>query len=445
MKILYSLITAPPSKTYGGENHHITLAKYLKKEFNDVVSFVSYDVSMPEEIWRKFLLGKFKKNYKEGVYKVPIENLKVILRNPISFCAHNIFWKMCSRKSFDIKGSSYSTRMYYILKAVNILSDYYSLRIGYFNPKLVKEILESYKPEIVHVYGIHLFWLPYILHKVALKYERIKTVIWTLYHHFIPYERFLFSRPKILKSVNDAHLVIASTNYEKRIIYSMLKERGYSRDLDSIYVLPVPIDVSQFMHPPNDLLENLREYIGNPDYIILTMTLNRAKGSLNVLRSLVEYELHGKIAFVSFGRSTPDELIEFKEITKKLPSNISAYYLGYVDEHTKASLYSISDVFAMPSIADSFGIAYAEAWYYNTPVIADKNPVMEEVIGNMVRGILVDRNNVKEIQEAIRLLIEDKNLSNRLVTNGKRYLMHELNAKQVTRKIRRLYQKISEH
>jgi len=435
MKVMYSLITAPPSKIYGGERHHLALARYLKRIFDDEISLVCYDVNTVEEIWKKPFVGNYrteKRDFAE-VYRLPAQSLRAILLNPPSFIFHNFLYKMSTKTSNEK-----------ILRAINILSDFYSLRIGYTPPKLVEKVLNSFRPDIVHVYGIHLFWLPYILSRLALKCKDIGVVVWTLYHHLVTYERILFSRPKILQLINDVHTVITSTRYERNLIYNLIKDKSL-KNVEDIQVLPVPVDLEQFIDPPKELLEDLRECIGNPDHIVLTMTLNRIKGSLNVLKALRDYHLNEKIAFVSFGRANPDELLEFREIVKQLPRNISAYYLGYVSEEVKSGLYAIADVFAMPSIADSFGMAYMEAWYYDTPVIADKNPIMEEVIGHMIRGLLVNRNDLKEIRKAIRLIIEDRNLSIRLVNNGKRRLIRELNAKQVARKVRRLYQQISEH
>jgi len=435
MKIMYSLITAPPSKIYGGERHHLVLAKYLKRIFDDEISLVCYDVNAAEEIWRKPFVGNYRIEEMDfaEVFRLPAQSFKAILFNPLSFIFHNILYKMSTKTSNEK-----------ILRAISILSNFYSLRIGYTTPKLIEKVLNLFRPDIVHAYGVHLFWLPYILSRLALKRKDIGVVIWTLYHHFVPYERILFSRPKILQLINDSHIVITSTRYERNLIHNLIKDK-YSKEIDKIRVLPVPVDLEQFIDPPKELLEDLRERIGNPDRIVLTMTLNHIKGSLNVLRALKDYYSNEKIAFVSFGRCNSDELLEFKEITKQLPRNVSAYYLGYVSEEVKAGLYAIADVFAMPSIADSFGMAYVEAWYYDTPVIADKNPIMEEVIGDRKRGILVDRNNLKEIQEAINLIIDDENLSSKLVANGRRYLESELNAKQVARKVRRIYQTIFEH
>jgi glycosyltransferase involved in cell wall biosynthesis len=55
--------------------------------------------------------------------------------------------------------------------------------------------------------------------------------------------------------------------------------------------------------------------------------------------------------------------------------------LGFVSEREKAVALAAADLFALPSRADSFGLAYQEAHALGTPSLALDLPVMREVIG----------------------------------------------------------------
>ena len=117
--------------------------------------------------------------------------------------------------------------------------------------------------------------------------------------------------------------------------------------------------------------------------------------------------------------------------------------MGFVDEQTKSALYKISDIFVLPSRIDTFGLAYVEAWYYCVPVIGARNPYMEEVIGNMNRGILVDPKNYDELRSAILKLLEDKELSKKLAENGRKFVMENLDPKTIARRVMTVYENIT--
>ena len=60
-------------------------------------------------------------------------------------------------------------------------------------------------------------------------------------------------------------------------------------------------------------------------------------------------------------------------------SKIGIDHRGFVSEEEKIKLYSKSKVFIFPSAREGFGIAVAEAFYANIPIIAWKLPVFEEL------------------------------------------------------------------
>jgi glycosyltransferase involved in cell wall biosynthesis len=68
------------------------------------------------------------------------------------------------------------------------------------------------------------------------------------------------------------------------------------------------------------------------------------------------------------------------------------------------------DVFAMPSIHETFGIGYVEAWLHERPVVGGDIPPLREVIGDGRDGFLV-RQNAKDVARAILRLLDDPALS----------------------------------
>src|SRR3989442_6189024 len=67
------------------------------------------------------------------------------------------------------------------------------------------------------------------------------------------------------------------------------------------------------------------------------------------------------------------------------------------------------DVFSMPSLHDTFGIGYPEAWLHERPVVGGDIPPLREVIAHGVDGICV-RQRVDDVARAILRLLDDPTL-----------------------------------
>jgi glycosyltransferase involved in cell wall biosynthesis len=80
------------------------------------------------------------------------------------------------------------------------------------------------------------------------------------------------------------------------------------------------------------------------------------------------------------------------------------------------NLFPKCDVFAMPSIYESFGIVYLQALAHKMPVIASQSTGAEDIIDHKKNGFLVKKANVNELITALNYV--DKNL-NELSTNAK--------------------------
>lgn len=78
------------------------------------------------------------------------------------------------------------------------------------------------------------------------------------------------------------------------------------------------------------------------------------------------------------------------------------------DDHEKASIFDALDVFAMASVAESFGIAYLEAWMCNKAVIGSRAGSTACVIREGVDGLLVTPGAPEDLATAIMRLLSDR-------------------------------------
>ena len=113
---------------------------------------------------------------------------------------------------------------------------------------------------------------------------------------------------------------------------------------------------------------------------------------------------------------------------------IPGFYSSFVDEFAryaderivdierasgaeKSAALDACDVFAMPSVHETFGIGYLEAWLHEKPVIGGDIPALREVIAHGHDGLVVAQR-VDDIASAISALLADAELRARMGRAG---------------------------
>jgi glycosyltransferase involved in cell wall biosynthesis len=76
----------------------------------------------------------------------------------------------------------------------------------------------------------------------------------------------------------------------------------------------------------------------------------------------------------------------------------------------------LAAVFIYPSLFEGFGFPVAEALKCGTPVITSNNSSLSEIVGNS--AILINPENPEEIVLALRELLLDRKLKDRLKVAG---------------------------
>jgi len=72
----------------------------------------------------------------------------------------------------------------------------------------------------------------------------------------------------------------------------------------------------------------------------------------------------------------------------------------------KSAALDACDVFAMPSLHETFGLGYLEAWLHERPVVGGDIPPLREVIADGVDGFCV-RQRAEDVASAIQRLLDD--------------------------------------
>ena len=90
---------------------------------------------------------------------------------------------------------------------------------------------------------------------------------------------------------------------------------------------------------------------------------------------------------------------------------------GPVDEAVKHAWFDAADVFCFPSLLEGFGLPVLEAMGHGTPVVTSAGTATEEVLGDA--GLTVDPADVDDLAGAVRRVLGDSDLAERLGAAGR--------------------------
>src|SRR5437867_4739964 len=112
---------------------------------------------------------------------------------------------------------------------------------------------------------------------------------------------------------------------------------------------------------------------------------------------------------------------------------------GVVSEEEKAEAFARATVFAMPSVHETFGHTYLEAWYAWRPVIAGDTPPVREIVRDGIDGLIVAQEP-GAIARAIVTLLGDPLRARRMGESGRFRLQQKWTWELVAERTERAYE-----
>ena len=280
--------------------------------------------------------------------------------------------------------------------------------------------------DVFHIHGI---WrdLEYINLGIYLSRHFDKPLVVTLHGGFVgdPLHGGMPLESPAVKSIlkND---VAAITTYSKEVL-GTLHKLGLEK---KSYLVTNFVDTPHFKNPdtvpPHDLTVI---YVGRLEPVQTPELVIKAFKQVN------DQLPNSKLIIVGYGT-----LFEYlKDLIKELKLENSVTLTGKQTDVRKY-LWN-SDVF----VATNFGyIASLEAWAAGLAVVAPKFGVLKETISHETNGLLFEPGNVNDLASALKRLIGDKELRQKLAANGAETVKN-YDIREVSPKISQIYQSVLEH
>jgi glycosyltransferase involved in cell wall biosynthesis len=171
--------------------------------------------------------------------------------------------------------------------------------------------------------------------------------------------------------------------------------------------------------------DEARSELGIPDGAPVVITVCRlfpSKGTAELIRAVATLRReHPDIRLLVVGRDlSPDGSFkrELTRLTTDLDVERNVIFTGH--RHDVADLMAASDVFAMPSVWEPFGLVYAEAMAMELPVVALNTGGTPEVVEHARSGLLSEPGNQAKLTENLSRLLRDAELRRQMGAYGRR-------------------------
>jgi glycosyltransferase involved in cell wall biosynthesis len=229
-----------------------------------------------------------------------------------------------------------------------------------------------------------------------------------------PGQRFSGDRESDIARYRRAHAVLALTEWEA--------EWYRERRVREVHVTGVGPIISWLPEVPID-----------PATVLFVGRKERYKG-YHALRDAarIVWRSRPEVRFVAIGQDAWSSRFERHWHDERWTDR------GVVSEAEKAEAYARATIFAMPSVHETFGHTYLEAWYAWRPVIAGDIPPIREVVRDGIDGLVVTQD-ASAIARAVLVLLGDPLRARRMGESGRFRLQEKYTWELVAERTERAY------
>lgn len=270
-------------------------------------------------------------------------------------------------------------------------------------------------------------------------------------HYALPHASVAYLAKQILKTYNlniptivtlhgtDITVVGKDKSYEPVVSFAMnqcegitavsesLKKDTYQnfRMRKEIEVIPNFVDIQRFSRQNKDHFR--RMLAPNQEKILIhTSNFRKVKRSEEVIQifSEIQKEIPCKLLMVGDG----PERQGAEELCRKLGTCEDVRFLG--NQNAVEEIYSIADVFLMPSESESFGLAALEAMSCAVPVVSSNAGGLPEVVKENYNGFVCEVGDVKKMSEKTIFLLKNAEIWRQFSQNARltaeQYAIHHI-------------------
>ena len=200
------------------------------------------------------------------------------------------------------------------------------------------------------------------------------------------------------------------------------------------------IDFDRVKPSDDDFRKRIRqEFAAEDKFLILTTgRLHPEKGYLYLFPAVAKLKKLTNKPFVWLIAGKGPLESDFRQCVSNLGCDDVIKFIGFLKDIP--DLMSTADVFVLPSVAEAFGVVFAEAIYLGTPIVATKIGGIPEIVTDGVDGILIPPADSDALANTLADLIAHPEKLKSLLNASKQKVIDRFEFEDMTRKYETAYE-----
>ena len=317
---------------------------------------------------------------------------------------------------FILLGENERTELKEFLDSKGIENHFLKLSSKKYYPNVLLRLIQLLRTSKANAVHTHLFDAS-LLGLMAARIAGIKNRIYTRHHATYHHDYF----PKMVKFdklINRmATQIVAISPNVKNVLVN--RENVQVEKIRTIYH---GFDLQRFEHPQEENVQQLKaKYNPNKKGPVIACISRylELKGIDHVIKAFAQLlQDYPNAYLLLFNAGGPYE----KEIKSELAQIDPQSYMEIAFESDVFSIYHLMDVFVHVPIGpniEAFGQTYVEALAAGIPSVFTMSGIAPEFIKHNENALVVDYSDHKQIYDSIKRILSEKELKDRLISNGK--------------------------
>jgi glycosyltransferase involved in cell wall biosynthesis len=238
-------------------------------------------------------------------------------------------------------------------------------------------------------------------------------------------------------SIRRADALIAVSDFVGRTLVAA------GNQSERVHVVKNGIDPSRWI--PGRTRAAMRRQLGIESSSIVLLTVCRlfsekGPGLLINAFALARHEEPRMRLLVVGQEMTPGYARELADLASRLQVDDAVEFLGRRDDVT--SLMAASDIYAMPSFEEPFGLVFAEAMAMELPVVALDSGGTPEVVAHGTTGLLSQPDDAEALARNLLTLVRDPALRARMGAAGRGRVEEKFTIDRMACEVGRVYSRL---
>lgn len=290
---------------------------------------------------------------------------------------------------------------------------YPECRLAFPNLVQLKEELQTFSPDIIHVATPFTIGLCGVYFSKKLNIPLVGSYH-TNFDHYLHYYDLQFLSKILWKYMHWFHRSCKKIFVPSIETFQSLKAHGFT----NLEIWSRGVDC-QLFHPDHDKKSFRTRHCLHGKYILTYVGRLAPEKNIEMLfavAKLIPPEMKERIHWLFVGDGPLRHDLE-----EQAETNMS--FFGYMDGKHLAEIYSASDLFVFPSASETFGNVVLESLASGTPVIGVNAGGVKNIIKEGVTGYLCTPGNAPEMTNAITQLLNNDKRREQMGIAGREYAL----------------------